>query len=72
MPKDIQERIRALIAQHGSVLATLAALQQHPEAQQNDEQTNFLENHVPHINVLVEFNQDKLESAHERRNRLLR
>jgi hypothetical protein len=33
----------AFIAQHGSALAALAALQQHPEAQQNDEQTNYLE-----------------------------
>ncbi len=51
MPEDIQERMRALIAQHGSALAALAALQQHPEAKQNDEQTNSLENLVPHINV---------------------
>jgi len=29
--------MRALIAQHGSALAALAALQQHPEGQQNDE-----------------------------------
>jgi hypothetical protein len=28
MPEDIQERMRALIAQHGSVLAALAALWQ--------------------------------------------
>jgi hypothetical protein len=70
MLEDIQERMRALIAQHGSVLATLAALQQHPEAQQNDEQTNFLKNHVPHINAPAEFNQDTSKSAHERHNRL--
>jgi hypothetical protein len=31
-----------------------------------------LENLVPHINVPVEFNQDTLKSARERRNRLLR
>jgi hypothetical protein len=37
MPEDIQERTRALIAQHGSALATLTALQQHLEAQRNDE-----------------------------------
>ncbi len=36
MPEDIQECMRALIAQHGSALAALAALQQQPEAQQND------------------------------------
>ncbi len=60
MPKDIQEHMRALIAQHGNVLATLVALRQQLEAQQNDEQTNSLENHVPHINVLVEFNQDRI------------
>jgi hypothetical protein len=51
MPEDIQERMCALIAQHGSVLAALAALQQHPEGQHNVEQIGFLENHVPHINV---------------------
>jgi hypothetical protein len=72
MPKYIQERMRALIAQHGSALASLAALQQHPEAQQNDEQTESLENHVPHINIPIEFNQDMLESARERHNHLLR
>jgi hypothetical protein len=55
---DIQERMRALIAQHGSALAVLAALRQHQEVQQNDEQTNSLENHVPHIDVPIEFNQD--------------
>jgi hypothetical protein len=32
MLDDIQESMRALIAQHGSALATFAALQQHPEA----------------------------------------
>jgi ferric iron reductase protein FhuF len=34
MPKDIQERMRALIAQHGSALVALTALQQHLKAQQ--------------------------------------
>ncbi len=53
MPKDIQERMHALIAQHGSALAALTAFRQHLEAQQNDERTDFLENHVPHINVLT-------------------
>jgi len=62
--------MRALIAQHGSALASLTALRQHLEAQRNDEQIDSLENHVPHINVLVEFNQGMSESAHERRNRL--
>jgi hypothetical protein len=37
MPEDIQERMRALIAQHGSALAALATLRQQLEAQQNDE-----------------------------------
>jgi hypothetical protein len=37
MPADIQEHMRALIAQHGNALATLAALRQHLKAQQNDE-----------------------------------
>jgi hypothetical protein len=72
MPEDIQERMRALIAQHGSTLAALTTLWQHLEAQRNDEQTDFLENLVPHIDVLAEFNQGTLESAHERRNRLQR
>ncbi len=63
MSGDIQERMRALITQHGSVLAALAALQQHLEAQQNDEQTDSLENHVPHINIPAEFNQDTSESS---------
>jgi len=43
MPEDIQEHMHALIVQHGSALATLATLWQQPKAQQNDEQTNFLE-----------------------------
>jgi hypothetical protein len=62
----------ALIAQHGSALVALAALRQHLEAQHNDEQTNSLENPFPHIDVAAKFNQDTLESAHERRNRLQR
>jgi len=62
----------ALIVQHGSVLAALAALQQHLEAQQNDEQTDSLENPVPYIDVLAEFNQDMSKSAHERCSRLQR
>ncbi len=53
-------------------MAALAALRQHLEAQQNDEQTDSLENHFPHIDVPAEFNQDTLESAHERHNRLQR
>jgi len=51
-------------------LVALAALEQHPEAQQNDEQTEYLENHVPHINVPIEFNQDTSKFACERRNYL--
>ncbi len=51
MFKDIQEHMGALIVQHGSVLAALATLHQHLEGQQNDKQTDFLENLVPHINV---------------------
>jgi hypothetical protein len=39
-------------------LVALAALQQHPEGQQNDEQIDFLENPIPHINVPAKFNQD--------------
>jgi hypothetical protein len=70
MPEDIQERMRALITQHGSALVALTTLQQHLEAQQNDEQTNSLENHVPHIDVPAKFNQGMLESACERHNRL--
>jgi hypothetical protein len=62
--------MRALIAQHGSALAALTALRQHLEAQRNDEQTDSLENLVPHINVLIQFNQGTSESAHERHNRL--
>jgi hypothetical protein len=50
--------MRAFIAQHGSALVALAALREHPEAQRNDEQTNSLENPVPHINAPTEFNQD--------------
>jgi hypothetical protein len=72
MSEDIQERMCALIAQHGSAMAALATFQQHVETQQNDEQTNSLENPVPHIDVPTEFNQDMLESAHERCSRLQR
>jgi len=64
--------MRAFIAQHGSALAALVALRQQPKAQQNDEQTNYLENLVPHINVPAKFNQDTSEFAHERRNHLQR
>jgi hypothetical protein len=70
MPEDIQERMRALIAQHGSALAVLTTLGQHLEAQRNDEQIDSLENHVPHIDVPTEFNQGTSKSAHEHRNRL--
>jgi hypothetical protein len=72
MPKDIQERMRALIAQHGSPLVAFTALWQHLEVQHNDEQIDSLENHVPHIDVPVEFNQGTSKSAHECRNRLQR
>jgi hypothetical protein len=64
--------MRALIAQHGSALAALTTLRQHLDSQRNDEQTDSLENPVPHIDVLVEFNQGTSEFAHERRNRLQR
>ncbi len=70
MLEDIQERMRALIAQHGSVSAALTVLRHHLEAQRNDEQTDSLENLVPHIDVPAEFNQGTSESAHEHRNRL--
>jgi hypothetical protein len=53
-------------------LAALAALEQHLEAQQNDEQTDSLENLVPHINVPAQFNQDTSEFAREHCNRLQR
>ncbi len=53
-------------------MAALAAFQQHPKAQHNDEQTNSLENHVPHINVPTKFNQDTSEFTREHHNRLLR
>ncbi len=53
-------------------MVPLTALRQHLEAQRNDEQTDYLENPVPHIDVLAEFNQGMSESAHERRNRLQR
>ncbi len=35
MPENIQERMRAVIPQHGSALAVLATLRQQPEAQRN-------------------------------------
>ncbi len=72
MPEDIQEHMRALIAQHGSALATLTTLRQHLEAQQNDKQIDSLENLVPHIDVPTKFNQGTSESAHEHHNRLQR
>jgi hypothetical protein len=68
MPEDIQERMRALIAQHASALATLAVLRQHLEAQQNDEQINSFKNLIPHIYVPAEFNQDTSKFAREHRN----
>ncbi len=43
----------------------MAALRQQPEAQQNDEQIDFLENPVPHRNALIEFNQDTSKSTRE-------
>jgi hypothetical protein len=43
MSEDIQEHMHALIAQHGSALAALVALQQQPEAHQNDKQTDSLD-----------------------------
>jgi hypothetical protein len=72
MAENIQERMRALIVQHGSVLATLTVLRQHLKAQWNDEQIDSLENHVPHIDVPTEFNQGMSESARERHYRLKR
>jgi hypothetical protein len=53
MPEDIQECMCALI---GSALVSLVALRQQQETQQNDEQTDFLENPVPHINAATKFN----------------
>jgi hypothetical protein len=53
MLEDIQERMRALIAHHGIVLAALVTLWHQPEAQQNDEQIDSLENPIPHINTLA-------------------
>jgi hypothetical protein len=70
MLEDIQEHMCALIAQHGSVLVALTDLRQHLEAQRNDEQTDSLENPVPHIDVPAKFNQGTSKSAHEHRNRL--
>jgi hypothetical protein len=49
-------------------MVVLWQLRQQPEAQQNDEQTDPLENHVPHINALAEFNQDTSKYACERCN----
>jgi hypothetical protein len=72
MPEDIQEHMCGLIVQHGSALAALTAFRQHLEAHRNDEQTDSLENPVPHIDVPVEFNQGTLESADERCNHLQR
>jgi hypothetical protein len=72
MLDDIQEHMHALIAQHGSALAALTALQQHLEAQWNDEQIDSSKNFVPHIDVPAEFNQGTLESAHECHNHLQR
>ncbi len=59
------------LRKHGA-LAALMALRWHLEAKRNDEQIDSLENLVPHIDVLVKFNQGTSESAHERRNRLQR
>jgi len=53
-------------------LVALTALRHHLKAQRNDEQTDPLENHVPHINDLTKFNQGTSESARERHNRLQR
>ncbi len=53
-------------------MAALAALRQHLKGQQNYEQIDSLENLVPHINVPAKFNQNTLESTHERRNHLQR
>jgi hypothetical protein len=64
--------MRALIAQHGSVLAALTAFRQHLEAQRNEEQIDSLENPIPHIDVPAKFNQGTSEAAHERRNHLQR
>jgi hypothetical protein len=72
MLEEIQERMHAFIVQHGSVLAALTTLRQHLEAQQNDEQTDSVENHVPRIDVPAEFNQGTSESTRERHNRLKR
>jgi len=72
MSEDIQECMCALIAQHGNVLVALATLRQQPKVQQNDEQTNFLGNLVPHINAPAKFNQDMLESTRELHSHLQR
>jgi hypothetical protein len=70
MPEDIQECMRTLIVQHGSVLAALATLQQHPKAQHNDEQTNSLKSHFPNINAPTKFNHDMSKFTREHCNRL--
>jgi hypothetical protein len=62
--------MRALIAEYGSTFVALAAFRQHLDAQQNDEQTHSLENHVPHIYAPTKFNQNTSKSARECRNRL--
>jgi hypothetical protein len=49
-------------------LAALAAFRQQPEAQQNDDQIDYLENLVQHINVPTEFNENMTEYACERHN----
>ncbi len=67
MPEDIQERMCALIAQHGSAFVALVALRQQPEAQPNDKQIDSLENPIPHINVPAKFNQDTFENQQESR-----
>jgi hypothetical protein len=72
MPEDIQEHMRALIAQHGSALVALMAFRQRLEVQRNDEQTDSLENLVSHIDVPAKFNQGTSKSTHEHRNRLQR
>ncbi len=71
MLEDIKKCMRAFIVQHCralAALATLAVLRQHLEAKYNDKQINSLENHVPHINAPIEFNQDTSKFARECRN----
>jgi hypothetical protein len=55
-----------------SVLVALVALRQHSKAQQNDEQTDYLKNHVPCIIALTEYNQDTSKFARECHNLLQR